>query len=86
MSHPEFKTIGRPEIRLAEECAEVIQALMKIERFGLAAFNPFDEVPVSNAQRLYDELQDLKACVAEMEECLSSSCHAIYPVTDKPSQ
>ena len=35
MSDPRYVNIGTPFVRLAEECAEVIQCCMMIERFGL---------------------------------------------------
>ncbi len=40
MSHPDFKHIGSPAVRLIEECGELIKAICKAERFGYDGFHP----------------------------------------------
>lgn len=50
---------------LAEECAEVAQCISKALRFGLTGVQP--DQPLTNAQRISEELRDLTA-VAEMCE------------------
>ena len=40
MSHPEFAHIGTAQGKCIEECAELIQAISKAERFGW--FNKYD--------------------------------------------
>jgi NTP pyrophosphatase (non-canonical NTP hydrolase) len=46
---------------LQEECAEVIQAVSKISRFGLDNFKPGK--PKTNRQHLEEELGDLLAMI-----------------------
>lgn len=46
---------------LSEECAEVIQAISKCNRFGLDNFKPGK--PLTNAQHLEGEIGDLLAMV-----------------------
>ena len=48
---------------LAEECAEVIQAISKINRFGFTGLNPRDHR--SNQQHLEEELGDL-VCMVQL--------------------
>lgn len=52
MSHPYYKHIGTPAMRLAEECSEVIKAVMKIERFGYYYENP------KTGKMFIDELEE----------------------------
>ena len=44
---------------LAEECAEVIQAVTKIQRFGMETVNPLNNI--SNIESLTTECGDLSA-------------------------
>lgn len=51
---------------LQEECAEVIQAVSKISRFGLDNFKPGK--PKTNREHLEEELGDLQAMVDILQE------------------
>src|SRR3990172_3571552 len=51
--------MGNPFDMLAEECAEVIQIAMKINRFGINSYNPDDPIP--NWKLLTQELGDVLA-------------------------
>jgi len=51
---------------LQEECAEVIQAISKISRFGLDNFKPGK--PKTNREHLEEELGDLQAMVDILQE------------------
>jgi hypothetical protein len=42
-----------------EECAEVIQIISKIRRFGFDSYNPYDTERKTNQHLLNDELGDL---------------------------
>ena len=48
---------------LAEECAEVIQAIMKIKRHGLQSCSPFGANPETNGEALLRELVDVGAAI-----------------------
>lgn len=50
-----------------EECAEVIQAISKIFRFGYLARHPDEHF--SNRQRLEEELGDLQCMINLMIDC-----------------
>ena len=69
MSDPRYVNIGTPFVRLAEECAEVIQCCMKIERFGLYNINP--RTGQANVEAMKLELQDLKDRIEQVESMLS---------------
>jgi NTP pyrophosphatase (non-canonical NTP hydrolase) len=51
---------------LQEECAEVIQAVSKISRFGLDNYKPGK--PKTNRQHLEEDLGDLMAMVHILQE------------------
>ena len=53
---------------LAEECAEVIQLVSKIYRFGLESYHPSDPEKVSNLILLQNELGDVNAIVHLLNE------------------
>lgn len=48
---------------MQEECAEVIQAISKIKRFGLDAHNPADESKTPNSLHLLNEIGDVVGMV-----------------------
>lgn len=58
MANPLYAHIGGPFIKLAEECAEVIQSCMKIERFGIGNYHPVTKE--KNTDALLRELDDLE--------------------------
>ncbi len=61
MAHPEYKNIGTPEIRVIEECSELIKIICKAERFGLDTCHPnLVDVPGNtNRQRILLEIDDV---------------------------
>jgi NTP pyrophosphatase (non-canonical NTP hydrolase) len=48
---------------LAEECAEVIQVIAKIQRHGLLSCNPNDPERTTNLNLLHRELGDVRAAM-----------------------
>jgi len=59
---------------LQEECAEVIQAVSKISRFGIDNFKPGK--PKTNREHLEEELGDMLAMIDILKEMnvVSSAC------------
>ncbi len=64
---PKYQDIGRPLIRLIEECAEVIHIVCKIERFGLLNYHPSDPLQIKNRELLMEEIDDIKRVIDEVE-------------------
>lgn len=60
MTKEELELLGL----LQEECAEVIQIVSKIRRFGYESYNPFDPSGKSNLTLLQDEIGDVYAVMA----------------------
>lgn len=52
---------------LVEECAEVVQAMSKINRFGINSVSPY-EGSVSNRQALVSELGDVLAMIELLKD------------------
>lgn len=59
---------GVISIHSIEECSELIQALTKIQRFGLDSVNPYENI--SNKEALLKEIGDVHACLALLEQSL----------------
>lgn len=66
MSNPLYAHIGDPLICLAEECSEVIQAVMKIQRFGIDSVNP--KTGVTARENLAYEIVDLCKRILEVDK------------------
>ena len=78
MSHPDYKNIGSPSIRLIEECGELIKAVCKAERFGWNNWHP-DNPQQTNFDDVIVEYSDVK-------EAMESLLTTIGPIgkSDKP--
>ena len=70
------RTIEYLEI-LQEECAEVVQAVSKIKRFGLHSFNPTDKKKVQNIEHLITEIGDVIGMVRLLTESELGSDHGM---------
>ena len=70
MSDPTYGHIGKPLDRLAEECAEVIMACMKIARFGIDNHHPI--TLEGNRAMLAREILDLETQIAHVRRALAS--------------
>lgn len=53
---------------LQEECAEVIQIISKIRRFGIDSYNPTEDPNVTNMDLLNLEIADVQALVEMIKE------------------
>jgi hypothetical protein len=68
----------------AEECAEVIQAIMKILRHGLRSRNPHQRGGETNIEHLSVEVGQLKFLLVELENYgLLDETHVIYGYEQK---
>lgn len=63
-------------ITLGEECAEVIQVISKIQRFGFTSFHP-DDPSVNNLQLLQREIGDVLCMIDLLREEGVLDDHAI---------
>ena len=70
--HSEFVKYGTPAEKLAEECAEVIQVCMKIQRFGLDDHNPLKKVKKTNREKIIEEMGDVENAIRNMREWMNS--------------
>lgn len=66
----EPKTLEASLVHLNEECAEVIKAVSKIQRFGLHNINPDSPQDLSirwtNKNALFSEMEDLERAIARV--------------------
>lgn len=67
-----YVNIGLPEDKVIEECAEVIQAITKIKRFGLMNYHP-DRPESNNKSEVLEEMKDLRAALDRYEEYLTTT-------------
>ena len=61
---------------LAEEAAEVIQNIMKINRHGIESYHP-DNPSKSNRDLLKEELTDLLALIGETEKNIVGNINSV---------
>jgi hypothetical protein len=66
-----FVNIGNNDDKVIEECAEVIQAIIKIKRFGLMNFHP-DRPESNNKIEVLSEIKDLRIALDNYEEFLNN--------------
>ena len=69
MSHPDFKHIGSPSIKVIEECSEVIKAVCKAERFGWLNHHP-DRPNKTNMDEVKEEMADAVEAFENLEKTI----------------
>lgn len=65
--HPEYIDIGSTESKVIEECGEVLQALMKVNRFGWFSYHP-DRPHNTNMMEVQLEIDDLRVALDNLED------------------
>ncbi len=69
MSHPDFKHIGSPSIKVIEECSELIKAVCKAERFGFLNHHP-DRPEKTNRDEIRAEMDDVVEAFENLEKTM----------------
>ncbi len=62
--NPRLKHYGSPQIRLMEECSELIKAICKAERFGY--------MPTEYEGVKYNNLDDIKKEMADVNDAIEA--------------
>jgi hypothetical protein len=68
MTNPKYKTRGTPEIRLIEECSELIQMLCKAKRFGWSNYHPDDAAKIQNFDLVLNEIKDVEQSIGDFKK------------------
>ena len=66
MTNPLYKDIGTPEIRVIEECSELIQEISKAQRFGYFSYHP-DQPGKTNLERVKAEMDDVVEAIERLQ-------------------
>lgn len=71
MSHPKYRKIGSPSMRIVEECGEAIQAVGKGERFGWN--NRYPGGGPTNLEALAYEIADIMEAFDDLKRSVNDS-------------
>jgi NTP pyrophosphatase (non-canonical NTP hydrolase) len=69
--HEQFVKYGTPATKLVEECAELIQAICKGERFGYDDRNPLIENAPTCRERVVEEIADVENALSNFKSWLN---------------
>ena len=65
----DYQDIGSPEVKVIEECSELIQILCKVERFGWFSSHP-DSPEKNNLDDVLNEIEDVNEALNNLMEYL----------------
>lgn len=74
--NPKYKDVGTVEDRAMEECAELIKAICKSKRFGLANYHP-ERPQVTNRMLILEEIADVQKTVERLKNFMSFPCREL---------
>jgi len=63
-----FYNQGTPPDKLIEECAELIQAVIKYKRFGAKATDPKTNISYDNVADIEKEFKDVEAAIESLRD------------------
>ena len=72
MSDARYEKIGDPDVKVMEECAELIQAICKARRFGWDNYHPEGSPEHTNAHVVSEEMEDVFKRCRELQAKLIS--------------
>jgi len=73
-----FYNQGTPEIKLIEECAELIKAVCKYERFKVEATDPKTGIVYRNDEDIKREMDDVIQAMEKMEIKIRADVYEFY--------
>ncbi|NLL97561.1 MAG: hypothetical protein GX227_10685 [Clostridiaceae bacterium] len=71
MSDPKYENVGDITTRVMEECAEVIQIVCKVQRFGWNNYHPKDKDKTPNWKLVLKEIDDLEKRISQIKKYIA---------------
>lgn len=78
MADPRYEDIGRPETKVVEECAKMIQILQKVERFGWFIYRPDDPQKTTNMELTKRKMEDVYKAFTRLEKHMRDVSHEYW--------
>ncbi len=68
MSDLKYNNVGTPQIKVIEECSELIKIICKGDRFGLDNYYP--DRTSTNREEILNEIEDVMDACLELKKCI----------------